>query len=48
MALAFVALGIIGQSEPAAAVDGVQHSNGKGGPNLKDLRKAMIEQTHFF
>jgi len=25
-----------------------KHSNGKDGPNLKDRRKAMIEQTHFF
>jgi hypothetical protein len=24
-----------------------KHSNGKGGPDLKDRRKAMIEQTHF-
>ena len=24
-----------------------KHSNGKGGPNLKDRRKAMIEQIHF-
>ena len=24
-----------------------KHSNGKGGPNLSDRRKAMIEQIHF-
>jgi hypothetical protein len=24
-----------------------KHSNRKDGPNLKDRRKAMIEQTHF-
>jgi hypothetical protein len=24
-----------------------KHSNGKGGPNLKDRRKAMTEQIHF-
>jgi hypothetical protein len=24
-----------------------KHSNGKGGPDLKDRRKAMIEQIHF-
>jgi hypothetical protein len=23
------------------------HLNGKSGPNFKDRRKAMIEQTHF-
>jgi hypothetical protein len=23
------------------------HLNGESGPNLKDRRKAMIEQTHF-
>jgi len=25
-----------------------KHSNGKDGPYLKDRRKAMIEQIHFF
>jgi hypothetical protein len=25
-----------------------KHSSGKDGPNLKDRRKAMIEQIHFF
>jgi hypothetical protein len=25
-----------------------KHSGDKTGPNLKDRRKAMIEQTHFF
>ena len=46
IALAFVVLGLIGQSEPDAIADGV--SNNEDGPSLKDRRKAMIEQTHFF
>jgi hypothetical protein len=25
-----------------------KHLSGNDGPNLKDRRKAMIEQTHFF
>jgi hypothetical protein len=25
-----------------------KHSGDKSGPNLKDRRKAVIEQTHFF
>jgi hypothetical protein len=46
IALALVVLGLVRLSEHAAAVAEFKHSSGKGGPNLKDRRKAMIVQIH--
>jgi hypothetical protein len=38
----------LGSLNPPPQLMEFKHSNGKSGPNLKDRRKAMIEQTHFF
>jgi hypothetical protein len=38
----------LGNLNPPPQLTEFRHSNGKGGPDLKDRRKAMIEQTHFF
>jgi hypothetical protein len=36
----------LGSLNPQPQLTEFRHSNGKGGPDLKDRRKA-IEQTHF-
>jgi hypothetical protein len=38
----------LGSLKPPPQLMEFKHSNGKGGPDLKDRRKAMIEQIHCF
>jgi hypothetical protein len=37
----------LGKLNPPPQLLEFKHSNGKDGPNLKDPRKAVIEQIHF-
>jgi hypothetical protein len=38
----------LGGLYPPTQLTEFKHSSGERGPNLKDGRKAMIEQIHFF
>jgi hypothetical protein len=38
----------LGYLNPPPQIAEFKHSSGKDGPNLKDRRKAMIEQIHLF
>jgi len=38
----------LGYLNPPPQLAEFKHSSGEDGPNLKDRRKAMIEQIHFF
>jgi hypothetical protein len=37
----------LGELNPTTQLLKFRHFSGNGGPNLKDRRKAMIEQIHF-